>query len=340
MGQIRTRSSDIKKRLAERREKRKGQSRDSDHTPKDKERGKSEAITKPELTDDGVDITSWPTRAEASRRSGISRSTIIRLQQAGDLEAVQDSTGAWRFNPDDLDAIAETRTSEASHIMAETVGHVVKVSQDQAATGLEHGKNFAELQMEHSEMAWEQMREMCGVVREENTELRARVKELETERKENLEYIEKAQTKMHEREKEKDKEKRLDERIDWALKTVVGIAGPSIMVKLGINPTSGAPLTTGNTIGALLEKKEEKREEPKDSSVPVSSEITIEKLEELNLSALLLIANIDEGRFTLLCQLATPEEVTALKEVRETVARIRANKEKKPDGESSTSEGS
>lgn len=336
MGQIRTRSSDIKKRLAERREKRKKEKEGPDSPPKRLNRGKSEHPSKTEIVVDGIDITGWPTRADASRMSGISISTLTRLQNAGDLEAIQDETGAWRFNPDDLNVIAESRSNDAAAIMTETVGTVVRVSQEQAAQGLSHAKDFAELQMEHSDAAWNRMLEMSDRVITENDSLRERVKELETERKENLEYIEKAQGKMHEREKEKDKEKRLDDRIDWALKTVVGIAGPSIMLKLGLNPASGAPLPTpGNTIGALLEKKEEA---PKSNGSALTGEITIEKLEELNMSALLLIANIDEARFRLLCHVATPEEIEALTEVRETVAKIRANKEK-PHGESSTTQG-
>lgn len=335
MGQIRTRSSEIKKRLQRKREERKKERSDADHTPKDPERGKSDQLAKRtrEVTDDGIDITDWPTRAQAARRAGISRSTLIRLQQSDDIQAVQDSDGNWRFNPDDLDVIAEGRTNEAAAIMTETIGTVVKVSQEQTASAQDHAAKFAELTMEHSEMAWESMRLMTKEIVEENVSLRAYVRELEAERKENIKEIDRAQTKAHEREIDREKEKRLDDRIDWALSTVAAIAGPMVISKLGL--TGGnIPTSPAGTIGALLKAKEEA---PKTVS---NGEITIEKLEELNMNALLLIANIDEQRFKMLCLVATAEEVKALTEVRETVARIRANKEKKPDGESSKTEGS
>lgn len=335
MGQIRTRSSDIKKRLAAKREERKRKKGESDHGPKEPSRGKSDQLARREESPDGIDITGWPTRADASRRSGISRSTLIRLQQTEDIECHQDETGAWRYNPDDLDAIAETRTSEAAQIMTETVATVVKVSQEQASTGLDHAKDMHELAIEGNDRAWERMEKVMSVITSENDSLRERVKTLEEERRQNLELIEKAYGKTFDRETVREKDKRLDDRIDWALTTVGAIVGPLIVSKLGL---IGAKDTTpAGTIGALLKAKEEKKP---DGETTVNGEITIERLEELNMNALLLIANIDEQRFKMLCLVATPEEVKALTEVRETIAKIRANKEKKADGESSTSQGS
>lgn len=317
MGTIRTRSSDIRKKLQEKREKAKKE-REKDRKAKS---GRTE-LANNEMTEDGIDITNWPTRAEAARVSGISRNTLIRLQQTGDIDSRQDSQGVWRFNPDDLDVIAETRSSDAAVIMTETVGTVVKVSQEQTHRAQEHAEAFAGITLEHSEMAWEQMRLMTQEIREENVSLRVRVKELEEERRENLKHIEEAETKAHKRKMEEQSAERLDKRIDWALTTVVAIAGPAVLNKMGLQP-GVAP----GTIGALMEGK----------TVDVG-DITIEKLEEMNMNALLLIANIDEQRFTLLKAVATPEEVAALTEVRETVARIRAKKAGE-DGKGSKTEG-
>jgi len=249
----------------------------------------------------------------------------MRLQNSGDLNPVQDEEGQWRFDPEELDIIAGEQGTNASQIMGEAIGTVVRSSSDLTKHSQSHAQAFADNSLEMSTVAFEQMRLMSDTLIEENKDLRLHIRELESERKEAVKQIDEAQTTKHKRELERHEIERKEKRIDWAMNTFFMIAGPAILTKMGMT----MPGQTLPTVDGI-------------PPVPVTNgeakPLTETDLQRLELNLMILVADIDEQRFKLLCGLATPVEVEALIEIRKTVERIRAQAKavKENNGESST----
>jgi len=238
----------------------------------------------------------------------------MRLQNSGDLNPVQDEEGQWRFDPEELDVIANEKGHDASQVMGEAIGTVVRSSAELTKHSQSHAQAFADNSLEMSTVAFEQMRLMSDTLIEENKDLRLHIRELEQERKEAVKQIDEAQTTKHKRDLERHEIDRKEKRIDWAMNTFFMIAGPAILSKMGLTmpgQTPPVPTIDGNPPVPVITNGEAKP-------------LTEEDLQRLELNLMILVADIDEQRFKLLCGLATPVEVEALTEIRKTVARIRA----------------
>jgi DNA-binding transcriptional MerR regulator len=265
------------------------------------------------------DMRNWLTRAEASRRIGVSKNTLIRWEKEGDVEFIIDDQGFHRFNPEDIDVLAEGRSTDATQMMGQSVAMVVQTSTDLTQKAQDHAQRFADKHLQQSDIAFEQMRLMVSEIREENVSLRTYIRELETERREKNKEIEEAQTKVHLRRLDEMKQQTSDRRVDWALNALTSIAGPALMAKLDIPPANIPTLGTGQPGQAA---------QPGTTPValppgPKPEETADEYLRRLETNCIILIANIDEQRFKLLCHVATAEEVAALTEVRTVVQRLR-----------------
>jgi len=338
MGQVRTSSADIKKRLAARRDKREKERSKKDHGQK--------RLPAPDK-DDAIEVVSgevqgdfhtWPTRSDAARRAGISRSTLIRLQNAGDLNPIQDEDGQWRFDPEELDIIASEKGTDASQAMAEAVGTVVRTASDLTKGSQQHAQAFADNSLEMSQVAFEQMRLMSDTLIEENKDLRLHIRELEAERKEAVKHIDEAQTTKHKRDLERHEIERKEKRIDWAMNTFFMIAGPAILSKMGLSMPGQVATPSGETPALPTGSDTPAQTVTSDGTEKVLTEADLQRL-ELNL--MILIADIDEQRFKMLCAAATPVEVEALTEIRKTVTRIRAQAKAvgEKDGKGSPTQG-
>lgn len=281
------------------------------------------------------DISKWPTRAEAARRVGVNKRTIMRWQSDGELEAVVDDQGFYRFNPEDIDELAASRTGEAAQMMGQSVAMVVNTSTELTGKAQQHAQAFADKHLEQSSIAFEQMKEMTGQILEENKSLRSYIRELEGDRREAIKEIEEAKGKVHERQLKELEVSTHERRIDWAMQTLFGIAGPAVAKKMGLDvgaimpiPTSthtAAPPALSGASKIAPPSVDGQQAAPVDGSGPigVSDPATVQDLVRLETNTILLIANIEEPRLKLLCSMANPHEAAALQEIWTTVDKLR-----------------
>jgi DNA-binding transcriptional MerR regulator len=297
---------------------------------------------------EGPDITTWPTRAEAARRIGVNKRTIMRWQKDGDLEAVVDSQGFFRFNPEDIDELAASRTGEAAQMMGQSVAMVVSNATALTGDAQKHAQAFADKHIEQSSSSFEMMREMTSLIKEENKSLREYIRELEKERREALKEVEEAKGKVHERQLKELEVSTQERRIDWAMSTLFSIAGPALMKKMGIEgPQGQAPspppppaMTAGASkmappAGGIAPPSVNGVEsEPVTGKGPigVGDPATVQDLMRLETNTILLIANIEEPRLQLLCSMAQPHEAKALQEIWTTVDKLRKQAQENQNG--------
>lgn len=295
---------------------------------------------------EGPDISTWPTRAEAARRVGVNKRTIMRWQKDGDLEAVIDEQGFFRFNPEDIDELAASRTGEAAQMMGQSVAMVVQTSSDLTGKAQQHAQAFADKHLEQSSIAFDQLREMSGAILEENKSLREYIRDLEKERREARKEVEEAQGKVHERQLKELEVSTHERRIDWAMSTLLNLGGPAIAKKMGLDvgaiaPIPGAPPLTANAMAALPAGVTPPsvsgavgRTVTGAGPLGVGEPATKQDLVDLETNTILLIANIEEPRLKLLCSMAQPHESAALQEIWTTVNKLRsqATEKDKPNG--------
>lgn len=299
---------------------------------------------------DGPDISSWPTRAEAARRIGVNKRTIMRWQKDGELEAVIDANGFFRFNPEDIDELAASRTGEAAQMMGQSVAMVVSTSTELTGKAQQHAQAFADKHIEQSTIAFDQMKEMTELIKEENKSLREYIRDLEKERREARKEIEDAHGKVHERQLKELEVTTHERRIDWAISTLISLGGPAIAKKMGLDvgaiaPLPGASPLTTNAMASLPSSTSGVASPSVDGAATgrtvtgtgplgVGEPATKQDLVDLETNTILLIANIEEPRLKLLCSMAQPNESAALQEIWTTVNKLRtqASSESKQNG--------
>lgn len=290
-----------------------------------------------------VDISKWPTRAEAARRVGVNKRTIMRWQKDGDLEAVIDNQGFFRFNPEDIDELAASRTGEAAQMMGQSVAMVVQTSSDLTGKAQQHAQAFADKHLEQSSIAFEQMKEMSGQMLEENKSLRKYIRKLEEDRREALKDVEEAKGKVHERQLKELEVSTQERRIDWAMSTLMSIAGPAVAKKMGLDVSGIAPIPTSSSDKGPALTGASKISPPTvdgETAAPVDGKgpigvgdpATVQDLVRLETNTILLIANIEEPRLKLLCSMAQPHESAALQEIWATVNKLRKAQQESPNG--------
>jgi DNA-binding transcriptional MerR regulator len=291
----------------------------------------------------GPDITKWPTRAEAARRVGVNKRTIMRWQKDGDLEAVVDDQGFYRFNPEDIEELSASRTGDAAQMMGQSVSMVVQTSTELTEHAQKHAQAFADKHIEQSTVAFSQMQEMSGQILEENKSLRAYIRELEGDRREARKEIEKANSLVHERNLEQLKVTTQERRIDWAMSTLLSLAGPSIAKKMGLDmgaipplpggsPAPAAPQMTSGVTAPSATEAATGRTVNGSGPLGIGDPATKQDLVDLETNTILLIANIEEPRLKLLCSMAQPNESAALQEIWTTVNKLRNQATEKQNG--------
>jgi excisionase family DNA binding protein len=296
----------------------------------------------------GPDITTWPTRAEAARRVGVNKRTIMRWQKDGELEAVIDAQGFYRFNPEDIDELAASRTGEAAQMMGQSVAMVVNTSTELTGKAQQHAQAFADSQLAQSTNTFEEMRLMTREIREENASLRSYIRELEAERRQAVKDVEEAKTKLHERQLKELEVTTRERRIDWAMGTLLTIGGPAIAKKIGLDisgiaPMPGAPPMTASAMASLPSATEGVKAPSADTGssgrtvsgtgpLGIGDPATKQDLVDLETNTILLIANIEEPRLKLLCSMAQPHESAALQEIWTTVNKLRNQSSEKQNG--------
>jgi DNA-binding transcriptional MerR regulator len=351
MAEVKTKASDIRKRQKEAAERKpkpftprvKRQTRAPRQPvapPPDEDEEDEEVETEIVQADEGPDISTWPTRAEAARRIGVNKRTIMRWQKDGDLEAVVDQNGFFRFNPEDIDELAASRTGEAAQMMGQSVAMVVSTSTELTGKAQQHAQAFADKHLEQSDIAFARLTAMTDSAIEENKSLRAYIRELESDRREARKEIEAAESKVHERKLKELEVTTHERRIDWAMGTLLSLAGPSIAKKMGLDigaiaPMPGASPMTANAMASLQAPSTEGIAAPSTNGaspgrtvtgagpIGVGDPATKQDLLDLETNTILLIGNIEEPRLKLLCSMAQPHESAALQEIWSTVDRLR-----------------
>lgn len=303
-----------------------------------------------EVVSQEVDITTWPTRAEAARRVGVNKRTIMRWQKDGDLEAVVDGQGFFRFNPEDIDELAASRTGEAAQMMGQSVAMVVQSSTDLTGKAQQHAQAFADKHIEQSTVSFDMMKEMTELIKDENKSLRKYIRKLEEDRRAALKEVEEAQGKVHERQLKELEVSTHERRIDWAMSTLLTLGGPAIAKKMGLDISGIAPLpgappmtasamtnlpkTTGGVAPPSVDGASTGRTVTGTGPLGIGEPATKQDLVDLETNTILLIANIEEPRLKLLCSMAQPHESAALQEIWTTVNKLRtqASSESKQNG--------
>ncbi len=302
-----------------------------------------------EVVDQTVDITTWPTRAEAARRVGVNKRTIMRWQKDGDLEAVIDGQGFFRFNPEDIDELAASRTGEAAQMMGQSVAMVVSTSAELTGKAQQNAQAFADKHIEQSTVSFDMMKEMTELIKDENKSLRKYIRKLEEDRRQALKEVEEAQGKVHERHLKELEVTTQERRVDWAISTLINLGGPAIAKKMGLDvgaipPMAGAPPLTTSAMAALPTAAAAGVTAPSADGVAagrtvtgagplgVGDPATKQDLVDLETNTILLIANIEEPRLKLLCSMAQPHESAALQEIWTTVNKLRTQAAEKQNG--------
>lgn len=339
MAEVRIRSSDARSKQKEREKTKKS----SAHTrrarvprpprlppPEDEaEEAKSEVLTDSDR-DTAPDVDKWPTRAEVARRIGVNKTTIIRWQKDGELDAVLDKDSVWRFDPDDVEELASRRGTDAAQMMGQSVAMVVNSAADLTGKAQEHAQAFADKHLAQSDIAFEQMRLMSETLREENNSLRSYIRELEGDRVEARKKIEAAESKVHERSLAELEVTTRERRLDWAIGAFIQLAGPSIAMKLGLDVKSLPPIPGLGTLPTGVTSSPETPTPPTGLSEPkgmgpigTNDPATVQDMIRLETNCIMLIGNIEEHRIKMLCKFSNPDEAEALMEIWNTVQRLR-----------------
>lgn len=108
---------------------------------------------------------------EAARRSGVSRSTIMRALSSHELKAIRDNRNAWQITPDDLDKwlsdhhgpdrtmtvdtqTDQLRAAEIRAVRAEVERDAAVARADAAEADRDHWRSMAEKLAEGPKWRW------------------------------------------------------------------------------------------------------------------------------------------------------------------------------------------
>lgn len=115
------------------------------------------------------DISKWPGTAEAAKMVGRHTSTIKAWRSQGRVNAIQDATGCWRYNPDDLaEAMSEPEPTDPGSVLAH--GMTAIVSQ---------GASANERLLAMTEIATDGLKDATKVLSEELKRAYAKIADLE-----------------------------------------------------------------------------------------------------------------------------------------------------------------
>lgn len=121
------------------------------------------------ITELAPDISSWPGTAEASKLAGRHPSTIKLWRTQGRVRAIQDASGCWRYNPDDLVENVDTPDqTDPGSVLAAGMTAIVQ-----------QGSSASERLLSMTELATKGLQDATGVLSEELKRAYARIRELE-----------------------------------------------------------------------------------------------------------------------------------------------------------------
>ena len=130
----------------------------------------ADAMSEPS-TELAPDISSWPGTAEAAKIVGRHTSTLKAWRAQGRVSAIQDATGCWRYNPDDLaEAMSEPEATDPGQVLAHGMSAIVS-----------QGANANERLLAMTEIATDGLKDATKVLSEELK--RAYIKIADLERK-------------------------------------------------------------------------------------------------------------------------------------------------------------
>lgn len=122
--------------------------------------------------------------AQAALATGVSRWTVVRAINAGDLRATRDNRNAWRIKPEELEAWRSAQSAQGAHSEHEQPPALL-VAQVDAAAREEAAEFRAEVRVLHAKLAMleDQLARERAVSSETISDLRKRLDQEQEERR-------------------------------------------------------------------------------------------------------------------------------------------------------------
>lgn len=243
-------------------------------------------------------------RVEAANFLGVSTMKIRKLQDEGALEAlIDETTGATMYSEAELTTYREKNNQQAAEAI-EAMKAALDAANKQIEDARGQTRDLFEASPKYTKLLLEGYERMVEHLQERN-------RFLEEERDKSRDVVERARTDESAREIARYQAEQQEARRNMMFAALVKFA-PALLHGLNLQKFLPEGLQAANGGAEVVPNGEP----------PKSAE---ERLGDLNCGLCVMIADLDEQKFALLCQFCEPDQATMLRDARSVVFEVRKN---------------